>query len=224
MAGERCVVFDIDDTLYLERDYVRSGFAAVGEWAATALAIPDLGARAWGEFEAGRRGDIFDRVLAAAGRAADPAIVRAMVDVYRAHTPRIAMLDDARACLEALAGRVRVAVISDGPVASQAAKAEALGLSRWARPIVLTGSLGPGLGKPHPRAFELVEREVGCAGASCAYVADNPTKDFAGPASLGWATVRVRRRAGLHANTPSGPDVQHEVANLDTLAALLEIS
>ena len=27
------LVFDIDDTLYLERDYVRSGFGAAGRWA-----------------------------------------------------------------------------------------------------------------------------------------------------------------------------------------------
>ena len=37
-----CVVFDIDDTLYLERDYVLSGFAAVGPWARDWLAIPDF--------------------------------------------------------------------------------------------------------------------------------------------------------------------------------------
>ena len=30
------------------------------------LGVSDLGARAWGEFEAGRRGDVFDRSLAAA--------------------------------------------------------------------------------------------------------------------------------------------------------------
>ena len=29
------VTFDLDDTLYLERDFVRSGFAAVGAWLAT---------------------------------------------------------------------------------------------------------------------------------------------------------------------------------------------
>jgi putative hydrolase of the HAD superfamily len=31
-AAIRCVVFDVDDTLYLERDYVRSGFDSVGAW------------------------------------------------------------------------------------------------------------------------------------------------------------------------------------------------
>src|SRR5207302_9076607 len=39
--NELCVVFDIDDTLYLERDYVRSGFRAVGTWAEQWLRIPD---------------------------------------------------------------------------------------------------------------------------------------------------------------------------------------
>ena len=35
----RAVVFDIDDTLYLERDYVRSGFTAAGAWARTELGL-----------------------------------------------------------------------------------------------------------------------------------------------------------------------------------------
>lgn len=223
MPADRCVVFDIDDTLYLERDYVRSGFEAVGAWAATALGLPGIGGRAWAEFEAGRRGDVFDRILAACGLAPDPAVVRAMVEVYRRHAPGIVLLDDARACLDVLARRARLAVVSDGPLESQAAKVRALELSRWAAPVILTASLGPGRGKPHPHAFELVERETACSGPSCAYVADNPSKDFAGPASLGWVTVRVRRREGLHAAAPSGRDVRHELDSLAPLAELLGI-
>ena len=56
----RCVVFDLDDTLYLERDYVRSGFFAVGRYLEERHDLQGFESAAWQEFEAGRRGDIFD--------------------------------------------------------------------------------------------------------------------------------------------------------------------
>ncbi|MEL7208731.1 MAG: hypothetical protein AAGK32_10970, partial [Actinomycetota bacterium] len=41
------MVFDIDDTLYLERDYVRSGFNAVGEHVESQFGTAGVGRRAW---------------------------------------------------------------------------------------------------------------------------------------------------------------------------------
>jgi putative hydrolase of the HAD superfamily len=221
VAMRRLVVLDIDDTLYLERDYVRSGFAAVGAWARRELGVEGFGEQAWAAFEAGVRGTIFDDALAACGVAPEPGLVPRMVDVYRSHPPDIALLPDARAWLESVGPDVAVAAVTDGPLASQQAKAGALGLARWADPVVFTEALGPGRGKPHPAAFELLEREVGLSGGACAYVADNPAKDFGGPRRLGWRTVRVRRPGGLHAAVPSGDDVDAEITTLDRLDAAL---
>jgi glycosyltransferase involved in cell wall biosynthesis len=131
------------------------------------------------------------------------------------------MLPDARAWLDALAPHVTLAVVTDGPLASQQAKAEALMLTRWADLVVFTESLGPDRGKPHPAAFEQLERELGLGGDRCAYVADNPAKDFVAPHRLGWRTVRVRRPGGLHAEVPSGDDVDVEIASLDELDTAL---
>jgi putative hydrolase of the HAD superfamily len=219
--GRRLVVLDIDDTLYLERDYVRSGFAAVGVWARDELGVDGLGDRAWAAFEAGTRHTIFDEALAAAGVEATDDLVSRLVQVYRSHAPTIEMLTDARAWLDSLAPHVALAVVTDGPLASQQAKAEALLLSRWADLIVFTETLGPGRGKPHPAAFEQLEREVGLHGDRCAYVADNPAKDFVAPHRLGWRTVRVRRPESLHADVPSGADVDAEITGLDGLDTAL---
>lgn len=217
----RLVVLDIDDTLYLERDYVRSGFDAVGSWAHETLGVEDLAERAWAAFEAGVRRTIFDDALASSGVEATPDLVGRLVDVYRAHAPAIEMLADARAWLDALAPHVDVAVVTDGALASQQAKAEALVLTQWADLVVFTETLGPGRGKPHPAAFEHLERELGLPGTHCAYVADNPGKDFVAPHRLGWRTVRVRRPGGLHADVPSGADVDAEITALDQLDAAL---
>lgn len=220
-APRRLVVLDIDDTLYLERDYVRSGFDAVGEWARDELGVADLGERAWAAFEAGVRRTIFDDALAGAGVEVTPDLVPRLVEIYRAHTPAIEMMADAREWLDTAGHHVAVAVVTDGPLASQQAKAEALLLTQWADLVVFTESLGPGQGKPHPAAFEHLERELGVRGEQCAYVADNPAKDFVAPHALGWRTVRVRRPGGLHAEVPSGDDVDAEITSLTDLDAAL---
>ena len=217
----RLVVFDIDDTLYLERDYVRSGFTAVGDAARTQLGVADLGERAWAAFEAGTRGRILDEALSACGARADTAVVSQLVETYRSHAPGIELLPDVLAWLDGRRADVALAVVTDGPLASQRAKAEALGLAGWADPIVFTEELGPGSGKPHPATFALVEAATGVTGAACAYVADNPTKDFAGPRSRGWRPVRVRRDGGLHAALAGGDDVDAEVTGFAELAEAL---
>jgi putative hydrolase of the HAD superfamily len=215
--ARRAVVFDIDDTLYLERDYVRSGFAAAGGWARAELGVADFGERAWAAFEAGVRGRIFDEALAACGVRANGSVVSQLVDVYRSHAPAIEPHPDVTAWLAGRPADVAVAVVTDGPLASQRAKAAALGLAGWADPIVFTEELGAGRGKPHPAAFARVEAATGMPGAACAYVADNPAKDFAGPRCRGWRTVRVRREGGLHAAVPSGDDVDAEITGFARL-------
>jgi putative hydrolase of the HAD superfamily len=219
----RCVVFDVDDTLYLERDYVHSGFRAIGPWAEATVGVERFAERAWAEFEAGRRGDIFNRVMASAGKPAEAGVIQELVRRYREHIPAITLLTDARACLDRLLGHAALAAVTDGPMASQRAKVAALGLDAWLVPIVVTAELGEGFGKPHPRPFRLVEERTGLRGEACAYVADNPAKDFGGPASLGWRTVRLRRRAGLHSELPSGADVESELTDLTTLPTLLGV-
>jgi putative hydrolase of the HAD superfamily len=220
----RCVVFDIDDTLYLERDYVRSGFRAAGEWARDRLGVEGFGGRAWEAFLAGERDTVFDVVLTACGVAPSPELVAGLVEAYRSHVPSVSLLPDARSCLERLGGRVTLAALTDGPAASQRAKARALELARWAAPIVFTDELGEGYIKPSPDGFRIIEAEAGYAGGECVYIADNPAKDFGGPRALGWRTVRVRRPGSLHQDVVAGSDVDAEIADLDHLETAVPLA
>lgn len=215
------IVLDVDDTLYLERDYVRSGFEAVERWVRKELGIDDFAERAWARFEAGHRNTIFDEVLQDCGHVGGDAVITELVARYRTHSPSIELEPDAKAALERWHGDVEMAAITDGPASSQQAKARALGLEHWVSPVILTASLGPGMSKPHPAAFELAQQALGVDSKRCVYVADNPAKDFAAPKALGWRTVRVRRPLGLHAERASGEDVDHEVSDLEQIDKLL---
>lgn len=191
---DRVIVFDLDDTLYLERDYVLSGLSAVGQWAHAVLGIDGLGAIMRARFDAGSRTRIFDDSLRDRGIRPHPATIMRMLTVYRQHRPRISLAPDAAAFLAARDARTGFAVITDGFLDAQRRKIKALHLfGRGVHLGVCTDTWGRDYWKPNPRAFRHVEEHFGRCGARCTYVADNPGKDFAAPRLLGWNTIRIAR-------------------------------
>jgi putative hydrolase of the HAD superfamily len=214
-----CLVFDLDDTLCLERHYVRSGFDAVGEWVHGRLGIGDFADKAWTLFEAGQRRRIFDTLLNELGRQLTPSIIEEMTRVYRTHTPRIAMLPDAAECLAFFRGRALLALVTDGEPQSQRQKVEALRIAPFFHCMVLTGVWGNAFSKPHRRGFEFVQSRLRPDDGRFIYVADNPAKDFIAPAALGWQTVRVRRPQGLHAHCEARPG-ESATVEMSDLASL----
>lgn len=221
----QCVAFDLDDTLFLERDYVISGFRAASNFLHDEIGLDGFFDCALALFNRGSRGTIFNETLLALGRQDDQDLVNRIVEVYRTHDPKIQLLADARSCLSAVTSRLFCAVVTDGPLPSQRAKARVLGVDRWSSLTVYTACLPEGHQKPAIDAFRLVERSSGFSGAECLYVADNPKKDFAGPKALGWYTLRVRRDGSLTQHFLSGSDVDVEVSALpEQIVSLLTLN
>jgi putative hydrolase of the HAD superfamily len=222
-GSRRCVVFDLDDTLFLERDYVHSGFDAVGTWVRQEVGLAGFADDAWQLFLAGHRDTIFNAVLLQHGHLPSPALLEQMVSVYRTHVPYITMLPDAARCLEALHRDVDLALVSDGPLVAQQHKCRALRVDRFFDLIVFTDEWGPLFAKPHPRAFEYVQARMRVDADALFYIGDNPRKDFIAPRLLGWNTVRVRRPLGLHVCTEALPEgrAHVEIADLSTLPDLV---
>lgn len=218
----RAVVFDLDDTLYLERDFALSGYAACEQWMRRQGMPAGLAALAASEFEAARYDRIFDRVLPALGIEPRQEIIQALIREYRSHEPAISLTPDAAAVLPKLAARYHLALLSDGPAVTQRRKVEALGVAQWLDPIVLTDDHGREAWKPNVRCFRIIEEATGLAGDELAYVADNPAKDFAGPMKLGWHRIRIRRPEAIHRDVPTraGDEVTVEIRSLDELNRL----
>lgn len=213
------VVLDIDDTLYLERTYVASGFRAVGAFVAREMGMAGFADDAWRLFEAGVRDRIFDRVLAARGMMATATMMARLVGVYRGHAPDIRLAEDARRFMERQPQGRGLAILSDGFLVGQRAKVRALGLDRKPIfPLILTDEMGRAYWKPHMLGFQHIQDHFGLPSSCFVYVADNPSKDFAAPSRLGWRTVRVRRSGGLHQAISCAPPTDIEVSTFDSLS------
>lgn len=212
------LVLDLDDTLYLERDYARSGFAAVGSWAEAEHGVTGLAQACLDLFEDGVRGTIFDRALQALE--VDDGIIQVatLVERYRTHRPAITLAEDATRLLRRARG-LPSALITDGPLTCQSNKVAALDLPRRLGKVILTGALPQGCGKPHPMAFEQVEDWSGKPPSSHVYIADNLAKDFLAPRRRGWLTVQIARPGRIHqGEAPTAAHAAvHAIATLDEI-------
>lgn len=221
LSDIQAVVFDLDDTLYPERSFAFSGFDAVADWLVARVPCPfDAGARMRELFDAGERGHVFDRLLAELGHPDAERMVPDMVTCYRTHAPRIRLFDDAEDALGRWGGICRLGLISDGPLAMQRAKVQALGLADRLDEIVLTDQWGRADWKPSPRAYRHIEEQFQVPASACVYLADNPGKDFVAPRRLGWRTVRVTRPGGIYADTPTAAGGEAD-ATISTLRSLV---
>ncbi|EQB05482.1 hypothetical protein L288_12615 [Sphingobium quisquiliarum P25] len=196
---DRVIIFDLDDTLYLERDYVLSGLQAVGLWARAILGLDGLGRVMRERFEAGHRTRIFDDSLRDMGLEPHPHLIARMLTAYRQHRPSIRLAPDAEQFLARRDPATGFAVITDGFLDAQRRKIRALALyQRGVHLGVCTDRWGRECWKPNPRAFQHIEHIFGRSGGALTYVADNPSKDFTAPRAMGWDTVQIARPNRIH--------------------------
>src|SRR5262245_30522232 len=93
-ASGRTIIFDLDDTLYREHEFVFSGFRAVD------LHLESRGVKGFGElaislFVDGQRGNVFDSALTRLSIEPERSFVSSLVEVYRSHLPTLTLLPDA---------------------------------------------------------------------------------------------------------------------------------
>jgi len=221
------VVFDLDDTLYDEIDYCRSGFSAVAEYlAALPGSVPPdrIFAELWGQFSAGNRTRTFNVALDELAISFDDRLVKQLVDVYRTHKPRITLPDKSRNVLDELKTRYKLALLTDGFLPAQQLKVRALEIEGYFASIVYTEQFGRQCWKPSPVGFEKIMRDLGTEPENMVYIADNEKKDFIAPNNLGFSTVRLIRPTGMHTEVSDEPGAraQHKTHQIEQIPALIE--
>lgn len=176
------VLFDLDDTLYSEKEYVRSGFDAI---AAEYPKVLCMGNKLWQAFLNGL--PAIDTVLESEKLLMEK---EKCLHIYRFHTPNIHFYPGVRSMIEHIKEIKRVGLITDGRPEGQRAKISALGLDLLMDKIIITDELG-GIQyrKPSLESFILMKEFFNVEYEHMVYIGDNIKKDFIAPEELGIKTI-----------------------------------
>lgn len=186
MPRRKVFVFDLDDTLYKEVDFVKSAFQYIAHRLAEIL--PDVTSAAvydtlWSVFLKG--GDAFGEVIRQYG--VETYTKADFLDWYRYHKPSITLDADIQETLRILKSQgADLAIITDGREQTQQNKIEALGLTAYMSAVVINDNLKHL--KPNKYSYRQIEKQFG-SDCEFFYVGDNTSKDFIAPNALGWTTV-----------------------------------
>lgn len=186
-------VFDLDDTLYEEITFVRSGFHAVANYLSHKHGVSSDEAfqLMWRTLEEKGRGYVFDEVLQYYGLKTQNN-VRKSLSVYRLHNPKIRLLPDADQVLKQIP-LAKTYIVTDGNKLVQHQKIMALGLYPRVKKCFITYRYGRIHSKPSSYCFQKISHMESCSPTDIVYIGDNPNKDFVGIKSLGFRTIQVKR-------------------------------
>ena len=220
----KAIVFDLDDTLYPEKEYVLSGFRAIADWAEMQLGITKniVEKELLDYYENGIRHDTFNRLLESHNLLSDE-IVAKMVDIYRNHNPSISPYPEVKEVLSKLKKTFLLGIVSDGYLGVQQRKLNALRISDFFDAIVFSDEWGQKAWKPNKKPFIVISDRLKVNPFQCVYVADNPLKDFLGAKQTRMFTIRIIWKFGEYSSCQP-PSHRHKPAiQITSLRELLTI-
>ncbi len=186
------LIFDLDDTLYEELSYVRSGFCAVAQFITQKYNIDEKSIyNDLYEQILKSRNNVFNIVFKNYGIESKSLIKKSLMS-YRNHNPQISLYTDTVSCFKRFY-YVSKFIVTDGNKIVQNNKCKALKLELYVEKCIITHRYGIKNAKPSPYVFLLLSNKLQVPVSQIVYIADNPNKDFIGIKPLGFKTIRIKR-------------------------------
>lgn len=172
------IVFDLDDTLFYEQDFLTSAYREIADFVSenNAESVHQKMLELYHQKQ-----DAFAYVAAQYNVSKDD-----LITMYRSHFPSVSLRAGVLGILENLAGKdIKMGLLTDGRTLTQNHKIDALNIRHFFDKIIISEEFGSE--KPNLANYKIFEKP----GYDYYYVADNPKKDFVAPNTLGWKTLMI---------------------------------
>ncbi|MDO6759410.1 HAD family hydrolase [Tamlana sp. 2_MG-2023] len=182
------LVFDLDDTLYKEIDFLKSAYKEISNLIASVT--PVSSSIIYNQMFSFYENDLnaFEEILKYYKLEKFSALD--LVQIYRNHEPSISLTKDIQELLTRLKKHTyKIGLITDGRSVQQRSKLKALNLLDYFDDIIISEEFGSE--KPSSLNFEYYVNKYG-ADFKYFYVGDNTKKDFIAPNQLGWTSVCLK--------------------------------
>lgn len=218
----KALVFDLDDTLYKEADFVHGAFKEVAGYLSVKYDInkDELYETMVDILNKYGRGSIFNYLCDTYGINED---INTLVELYRKAAPKINLYEDAEYFFRNIKGKYKLGLITDGVYYVQRNKIRLLGIEKYFDVIVVTDEHGKDFWKPSIKPYVKMAEELGAQLENMIYIGDNPQKDFYGARKLGMWTIRIRREAGdyIKLQLDSDYEADEEISSLYDLKKVI---
>lgn len=185
------IVFDLDDTLFEEKDFVLSGFHAVAlDIAKTANVRQEIVFDYLLEqFYKKGRGKIFNAALRKFGLIDTPDEITRLVQLYRQHPANITFYPGVKPLLKRLHKNFYLAIVTDGATETQTNKIQALCLQELVDYVVYSWEIGAP--KPDTKGYTMALDYFNIPANHAIIIGDHPINDIAAAKELGAWAIRV---------------------------------
>ncbi|MCR5595062.1 MAG: ATP-grasp domain-containing protein, partial [Lachnospiraceae bacterium] len=187
------VIFDLDDTLYPEKAYIKSGYKKI----AGHLGDVSYADTLFNYFDEGKQA--INELLKDIGRETE---IDECIKIYRDQEPDITLYPCVKDLIKELRDNgIKVGIITDGRVNGQQNKLKALGLTNILNPedIIITDELGgPQFRKPNDIAFRIMQNRWRIPFENIVYIGDNISKDLQAPLQLGMHFIYFENSDGIY--------------------------
>ena len=187
------VLFDMDDTVYSEKDNVRCGLRTLTDY----VGDPTLYDELWNAYVA--KESYIKSVLEKRGAYTEERY-KEWLHVFRRAPSDITPYEGLTDMLDRLlASGKRLGMITDGRPQSQEKKLGGLGISHYFEKIIITDTLGGvEFRKPSTAAFEIMHEHFGVSYEKMVYIGDNLKKDMQPPLTLGMKFIHFDNEDGIY--------------------------
>lgn len=198
----KAVVFDLDDTLISEKEYIRSGFEVVSEKISNENNIDyylvyEVMLKLF--YESSKH--VYNRLLDYFNVDYDEDYIKSLLKIYRNHIPKINLYNDAKDIIDTLYNRnLKLGIITDGYVETQKNKLKVLNINNYFDYILITDELGKKYWKPHRKPYDIMKEQLNVCYEEMVYIGDNVSKDFVTPNKLGMKSIMINRMDGVYKN------------------------
>jgi putative hydrolase of the HAD superfamily len=191
----KAIIFDLDDTLISEIEYVKSGFIAVSTYVSSIVGkfTTEHILMTLHELHETNPDKVFNRMIENLSLSSF-ITVKELVDVYRSHKPKLSLYEDVLPNIKKMKDQnYKLGIITDGYLVTQKNKLESLNISYLFDEIIMTDELGNDYWKPSVVPFELMSKRLNIEYSEMIYIGDNPRKDFYINSVYPITTVRINR-------------------------------
>lgn len=221
----RAVVFDLDNVLYDEKDYLLAAYRNIARFLSKHcnLSEDEVYEKLICDFE--KKGSmypkLFNDVLSDLGLSKDllPEVLRLYASV---ESPLMLFSDSEPTLLSLRKLGVKLALLTNGNVNTQRNKIGLLNVERYFDVVMCSREIQAGLEKPHPAVYSRLLEKLDARANEILCVGDNPFTDFSGAKQLGMLTVRLLRGEFKNVKVNGGDEADFVVDVLSEIVRVVE--